>query len=102
MNKSKHIGQYNVTINDGHLDNVSKIWHYQLVVDKFTRDDEWIDSNVFYIKGHKDGKVAEESKCYRLIDAWLSNVTEEDIDEVFKHKRNHVFKINKPTVVSLY
>ena len=101
MQLHKHVGKYNIIINDGHLDRKSNVWHYQLIVDRFDDEDEWIDSNVFYIVGHKDGNYKEETQCHMLIDAWLHNASEEDIDKVFTHKRNYKFQIVKPTLVDL-
>ena len=99
MNISKEIGRYNLTINNGHLDRVTNTWFYQLIVDKFDYNDEWEDSNIFYIIGHRDDNAQEESLRHILVDTWLKFASEKDIDEVFSHKRNYQFKIIKPKLV---
>lgn len=101
MQKEKEIGRYNVLINNGNLNHRDNRWYYGLQVDKFDNKDEWIESNFFYIKGHKDGNVKDEVNYMGVISDWLKDVEESEIEKIFKHKKNYVFEIELPKKAKL-
>jgi len=102
MNYSKSVGCFNVSINDGNLNHEDNRWYYGLQVDRFSKEtDEWKDNNFFYIKGHKDGDVKEKSVITDAVLEWYKNLTEADVEILYKNKRNYQFEVEvyQPKVV---
>lgn len=101
FNYSKEIGHYNVSIYGGHLDQTNNRWYYRLQIDSFDDEDEWKDSNTFYIKGHEDKEAKEMHDYIMAIREWILNVTEKEIDNMLIYENNYIFKIKLPTKVKL-
>ena len=101
MQYTKEIGFYNVSINDGNLNHRDNRWYYSLQIDRFDKADEWVESNFFYIKGHKDGSVKDKANHRCMVSDWLNEAKESEIEKIFKHKRHYIFEIEPPKKVRL-
>ena len=94
----KQIGKFNITVDDGALNHQNNRWYYNLQIDHFDKNDNYIDGNHFYIEGHKDGNEKEKFVLNQLIQIWFSNLTESNVKNMFAKRRNSKFKITKPSI----
>ena len=102
MYAERQIGCYNVTINDGQLDNETNTWYYIMAIDKFDIGDDWEESKHYYIKGHKDGDSNEEEFITHAVHLWLNSLIGRDISEIFiMYPNGYKFKIAEPQLVKL-
>lgn len=101
MYLERKIGCYNVTIYDGQLDNETNRWYYAMNIDKFDIGDSWEGSKHYYIKGHKNRDVNEETFINHMIQLWLKNLTAREVSQIFiVFKNNYKFKMTEPQLVS--
>ena len=100
MYKTKQLKNYNVSIEGEQLAKTENRWYYILRIDRFYGDD-WAEGKHFYIKGYEFDNCVQGHQYYDYITNWLENVTESEIEQIFSHKKNHIFDIVPPTPAKL-
>lgn len=93
----KEIGCFNVNINDGNLDHNTNRWYYGLEISEFNSKNKCKNIYFFYIRGHEDGNMKEETIIKNAIYEYFSKISISKIKDICKWERNTRFAITVPT-----